>query len=105
MKGIKAEKLYSVHLLQSAFCGGKESVWNGGALFVFFAAVKCLRRRPGEDSGSAGPARYRGSPGPPGEPGCWPESEGLSLGWGEESGALARGGVRSQWTREGVGGG
>lgn len=26
---------------------------------------------------------------PPGEPGCWPESEGLSLRWGEESGALA----------------
>lgn len=43
VKGIKAEKVYSVRLLQSGLCGEKESVWNGGAVFVFCAAVKCLR--------------------------------------------------------------
>lgn len=39
----------------------------------------------GEASGLAGAVCYRGSPGPPGVPSCWPESEGLSLGQGEES--------------------
>lgn len=28
MKGIKAEKVYSVHLLQSRLCGEEESGWN-----------------------------------------------------------------------------
>lgn len=54
-----------------------------------FATGKCLRRR-GKTSGLARAVCYRGSPGPPGVPSCWPESEGLSLGEGEESEPLLK---------------
>lgn len=40
--------------------------------------------RAGEASGLARAVCYRGSPGPPGVPSCWPKWEGLSLGEGEE---------------------
>lgn len=100
----KEEKVEGIKKKELFVCTWRAVLWEGirlewkRCLFLWWvnACVGNDRRGAG---GLARPACYRGSPGPPGVPGCWPESEGLSLGWGEESEPLPKDG----WEANGLG--